>query len=118
MSYMSEIRKPFVNNLKTPLQAILIVEDLIDGTASGEKIQTIREGWRDYKPGKVVVACPEMAWCCIKEIVEVKHTTVDQMGDNDYKDEGWLDRAEMVEDLKRFYPDMNNESAITVIKWK
>lgn len=104
--------------LKAPLVAILLAEELIDATESGLKVQTVREGHRDYKTGKVVFACPEVAWSMIKEITDVKHTTPRTCAVADYKDEGWSSRKNMIEDLKRFYPDLTMDSPITVIRFK
>jgi hypothetical protein len=101
--------------LRPPLQALLLAEELIADTESGEKFQTVREGHRDYKPGKVVFACPEVAWATTKTITKVKHTTPRKCSVPDYKDEGWNSREHMVEDLKRFYPDLTMDSPITVI---
>lgn len=110
--------KPFPHNLTRPLQAIIIVKDLIDRTIDGTKIVTVREGWRDYKPGKVIVACPEVDWCCMKEIIEVKHTTLDQMEESDYKAEGWVNRSDILTSLKNYYSNMSEISKITVVRWR
>lgn len=104
--------------LKKPLVALLLAEDLIDSTISGEKLVTIREGHRDYKPGKVVFACPSVEWSMMKEITKVKHTTPKKCASLDYLDEGWKSREHMVEDLKRFYPNLTMDSPITVIRFK
>ena len=105
-------------DLKKPLQALLMAEELVDETADGSKYITIREGWRHYVPGKVVICCPEIAWCMMKMITEVIHTTPRDCEEQYYRGEEWVDREEMVYDLQRFYPDLTMDSPITVIKFE
>jgi hypothetical protein len=104
--------------LKEPLTALLLAEELIDATLSGKKFVTVREGHRNYKPGRVIFACPEVEWSMMKEITNVKHTTPKKCDKRDYLDEGWVSREDMVEDLKRFYPNLTMDSPITVIRFK
>ena len=112
------MRKTTIKKLRKPLTCLLLAEELVDETDNGHKTVTVREGHRDYSPGKVVIACPEINYSIMKEIVEVHHTTPEKMNEKDYLDEGWTDRENMVEDLKRFYSDLHMKSPITVIRWK
>jgi hypothetical protein len=104
--------------LRAPHQALLLAEELIEDTVSGRKIQTVREGHRDYKPGKVIFACPEVEWSTTKTITNVKHTTPRKCSSSDYLDEGWKSRSDMVDDLQRFYPNLSMDSPITVIRFE
>lgn len=104
--------------LRAPHQALLLAEELIEETVSGIKIQTVREGHRDYKPGKVIFACPEVEWSTAKTITKVKHTTPRKCSSSDYLDEGWESREHMVSDLQRFYPKLTMDSPITVIRFE
>lgn len=106
------------NGLDRPLTALLLAEELIEDTESGHKTVTIRQGHRDYQPGKVIFACPEVGWSTAKEITEVKHTTPRCCEKQDYRDEGWKSRKNMVEDIQRFYPKLTMDSQITVIRFK
>jgi len=105
--------------MKPVLQAIVIAsEKMRDDTLAGKKLITIREGHRDYKPGKVLLGCPVLNWACMREIISVRHTTLGEITEREMKDDGFQDYAEMEDCLKQWYPQINNLSKATVTRWK
>ena len=102
--------------MKKPLQCLLLAESLIDSAMSGEKTVTIREGHRDYQTGKVILACPDVNWCMEASITDVRHTTLDQVTEEEYIDDGFVSRTDMFEGLANFYPDIDLTSPVTVIQ--
>jgi len=107
-----------VNELKKTLQCLLLSESLIDSAMNGEKTITIREGHRDYKPGRVILACPDIYWSKQVEVESVRHTTLDQVTEQEYIDDGFVSRTDLFEGLKSFYPELDLTSNVTVIRFK
>lgn len=105
--------------MKRPVTALLLAEELIDRVERGEKYNTIREGIRDYQTGdKLVLVCPDVAWSsALKTVSRVIHTNGKEMEKAHYKHQGWKSREAMVEDLKRFYPNLTMDSPLTVVWW-
>jgi len=106
------------SKLKKPLQCLLLSESLIDVAMSGEKTITIREGHRDYKPGKVILACPDVNWCMEAEVVNVRHTTLNDITEDEYIKDGFVSRTDLFEGLRDYYPDLDLTSTVTVIQLK
>jgi len=106
------------SNLKQPLQCLLLSEGLIDSAMNGEKTITIREGHRDYKIGKVVLACPDVYWSMITVIESVRHTTFNEVTELEYAEDGFVSRTDLFEGLKVYYPDLELCSPVTIIKLK
>jgi len=104
--------------MKRPLQCLLLAESLVDMAMNGEKTITIREGHRDYKAGKVLLACPDIHWCMESEILDVRHTTLNEVTEEEYIDDGFVSRTDMFEGLRNFYPDIDLSSTVTVIQLK
>jgi len=100
------------------MQTLLLAEHFIGPTINGSKFQTIRDGHRDYKTGKVLFTCPKIGWSLIKEITEVIHTTVRNCSEEHYHNEGWTSHADMIVCLRRYYPNINMDTDITIIKFK
>ena len=107
---------------KTPtrpaLQALIFVPELVPQIQTGEKLNTVREGHRDYKEGQVLLGSPETNWCAMKTITTVTHTTIAKMARKDYLHQGWADRNQVLTDMQGYYPNLTMDSPITVVWWK
>lgn len=105
--------------MKRALQAILIAgeEMKFDVLANRKKI-TIREGHRDYTKGPVLIGCNQLDWATMRNIVDVKHTTLVEITKEEYEADGFETKSEMLNGLAKFYPNINWESPVTVIRWE
>jgi len=105
--------------LKRPLQALLIAPDkkMGEDVLSGNKKITIREGWRDYQPALSVLCCPIEPWCVGINITDVKYKSIKEVTPEEYLADGFKSRDELIEGLKKYYPNINLESKVTVICW-
>lgn len=105
--------------MKRALQAILIAgeEMKFDVLANRKKI-TIREGHRTYSVGPVLLGCHELDWATMRNIVDVRHTTLVEVTQEEYQADGFETKSEMLNGLAQFYPDINWESPVTVIRWE
>jgi hypothetical protein len=97
---------------------------IIDGTQmmldtiSGKKLITIREGHRDYTNGPVLIAASNYSWVLMKQIVNVRHTTIDELTIQELNDDGFYTKQEAIDCLKQWYPNIGLNSAVTVIRWE
>ena len=105
--------------MKRALQAILIAgEEMRDDTINGIKNITIREGHRDYTPGKVLLGCHILNWAVMREIISVRHTTIREVKKEEYFLDDFRSREDMLDGLRKYYPDLTMDSPVTVIQWK
>jgi len=106
--------------MKKPLQAILIAsEQMRNDTKSGKKKITIREGHRSYENGPVLIGCHILDWAVMREIVSVIHTTLGKVDKKDLMDDYGSDSCEnAIKILSQWYPKINADSEVTVIRWK
>ena len=110
---------------KRPLVALLMADCFCDPILNGEKKITIREGWRDYQPGEKVVLCragdvlePEYGWAFMAKIISVDHLILKDAPIQHLQDDGMKDLQDAVSCLREFYPDINENSPITIIRWE
>jgi len=119
IEYEKSHPKRRIHEVKQALQAILISTDpqtRLDIMLGRKKI-TIREGHRDYKVGPVMICCHIAPWAVLTKITEVRLTTLADVAQEELEADGYIDHRGMLEDLRGYYPDINFDSPVTVIKW-
>jgi hypothetical protein len=105
--------------MKRALQAILIAgEEMKFDVLNGSKNITIREGHRNYTNGPVLIGCNYRDWATMREIVDVRHTILRDITEEEYKSDGFETKSDMLVELSKFYPNINWDSEVTVIRWK
>lgn len=105
--------------MKRALQAILIQgKKLEEDVRYNRKKITIREGHRDYTNGPVLVGCPNLDWCVMRNIVDVRHTTLECVKEEEYIADGFETDEDMMDGLKIYYPNIKWDSPVTVIRWE
>lgn len=106
--------------LKYPLQALLIAPDHGARVAIlyGDKLITIREGWRDYRPGPVMLCCHVVPWAVLAEITSVRHCILREVTEEEWKNDGFFSQDGLLRGLQRFYSHMTLDSPVTVIRWQ
>ena len=105
--------------MKNPLYALLISPDKEDRAKilSGAITCSIREGYRDYRVGPVMLCCHRYCWSVLADITEVRAIGFEKLTPEEVAAAGYKPPAELLEKMKRFYPNVTNMSAITVIRW-
>ena len=108
-----------MSKLKRPLQALLIASDIEmrEAILNEDKKITIRKGYRDYQEGFVLLACPTDPWCVGADIVDVRYCLLKEINEEEYKADGFTDYEHLLGGMRNYYPDINGESEMTVIKW-
>jgi len=97
---------------------IMADEEMIQATFDGRKKITIREGHRDYSPGPVLISDKDLTKTTIKHIVNVRHTTIAELEKEELNDDGYDDWISAVNCLSQWYPKINWNSEVTVIRWE
>jgi hypothetical protein len=105
--------------MKRPVVGLLIQgSDALNAVARGRKTITIREGHRDYQTGdRLMLGCPWLNWMLFAEVAYVRHSLAAKVLPEDLADAGYSSHEHMVEDLRRFYPNLTLESPVTVVRW-
>lgn len=105
--------------MKQGLQGLLIAPDrkMRDAIHRGIKAITIREGHRDHKPGPALIACHIEPWAVMADITSVRHCTLREVTKEEYKADGFNSKVELLNGMRKFYPNMNLDSPVTVIRW-
>jgi hypothetical protein len=110
-------RETFVK-LDRPMQGLLMAtEQMRDDTLSGKKRITIREGWRDYTEGSVLIGCPTLGWAFVGHICIVRHVTMATLTEDELLDDGFETMDDAIACLSQWYPEIGPNSAVTVIRW-
>jgi len=103
-----------------PLQALLFAPSLWHNILSGQQNVTIREGTRNYRPGKPVMLCCHIAnMCLMADITSVTQCKFYKLPFDKLEDLGYsvVDADEIFDSLKRFYPNLTRNSNVTMIEW-
>ncbi len=111
---MTELRKPLVALLFSPDQVVR------KAILEGKKQITIRDGYREYHPGTPVVlcCCEKDPWCVQADITGVRYCRLAEVTEEEWQAAGFPSREEGLEGMRRFYPALTWDSAVTIIRWK
>ena len=106
--------------MKQPLYALLIApdEEMRYRVETGEKTITLREGHRDYRPGLVMLSCEKVPWAVMADITDVRHCTLRDVTEDEWTADGFVSQADLLTQMRRYYPKLELDSPITVIRWK
>ncbi len=107
------------SELKQPLYALLVSpndeerKSIIDGKVTA----TVREDWRDYQPGPVMLCCHIKPWAVMADIMLIRHCELWGVTKDEFLASGFKTRPEFIRKLKARYPEIKPNSLVTVIKW-
>ncbi|MEA3249611.1 MAG: ASCH domain-containing protein [Patescibacteria group bacterium] len=106
--------------MRHPLQALLIAPDPLmrEAVEDGRKRITLREGHRDYRPGPVMLCCQIEPWCVMADIIEVRHCRLCDLTREELEADGFIDQWQMLKQMHRFYPDLDWDSPVTIVRWE
>jgi hypothetical protein len=102
---------------KKEMQQLKLFEDVFDSLQKG-KLTTIRKGRRSIDLGELRLESVETKRHEIVEVITVYYTRLKQVNTEDLKNDGFRDHLDMWEQMKRFYPDIQLEDEVTVVKFK
>ena len=102
----------------TDIQTIKMADDLMDSISSDRKKITIREGvHRDYTLGKAILESVSGERKFKVFIDGLSTNFADLLPENDVSDNGFADITDMVEKMKRHYPDFHPGTEVTVVRF-
>ena len=106
--------------MKPPLKAILIAgEEVQVRVEEGYKTITIREGRRDYRAGeRVLLGCHLTGWAKMATVTSVRFTTIECLTSAEVHDDGFNSILSALDGLRKFYPNLREDSPVTVIRWE
>lgn len=99
------------------MQKLLLAEDVFDQLSEG-KMVTIRRGYRDIKPGKLIFESVDKNRVKYVEVVMVTYCKVSDISMEDVKNDGFSSHEDLCEKMKRFYLDIQMKSGVTIVKFK
>lgn len=94
---------------------IVFASSLTDNIDNGTKKATIRNGWRDYRPGRMLAACHENGWKSNLDISSVILTYAKNISPTVY---GYNDLNHFVDSMQRYYPHFDMHSKITILEFR
>lgn len=105
--------------MRRPMEAILVApdENMRHAIVTGEKQITIRSGFRNYTLGPTMLCCHLVPWAVMVDVVSVDHKMISQLDHQEVLDDGFKTRIELLDGLRQFYPGLDVESPVTIIRW-
>ncbi len=97
------------------MREIVFARNLTGPIDSGRKVSTIRAGWRDYRPGRMLARCDTIGWKRELEVTAVLLTKPRNISAQAY---GYEDMDELIESLRKYYPDFSENSPITIVAFR
>jgi hypothetical protein len=97
------------------MQTLALANELIPSVKSGDKICTIREGTRDIALGNLLfeaVGTDETVEVSVRSVI---HKTLGELTDVEAQMDCVDTAEEMADVLRNFYPDINDDSEITIV---
>ncbi len=84
---------------------------------TGLKQISIREGHRDYHPGRMIICDPVEPWAVAVDLVEVKHITMAEITKEEWEADGFTSQDDMLQGMKKFYSNIELGSPVTILSW-
>ena len=106
--------------MKPPLYALLIApwHGMRNDILQGRKINSIRDGHRDYVADcPMMICCHLEPWAVMVDITKVRHTTYGEITADEYRADGFSSQEDMMRSMREFYPHIQLDSPVTVIWW-
>ncbi|HLV42051.1 MAG TPA: ASCH domain-containing protein [Brumimicrobium sp.] len=99
------------------MQKLTLFEDVFDGLEKN-KLTTIRKGHRDVALGKLVFESVDTKRQQIVEVITVYYTRLENVNTQDLENDGFKDHQDMWKQMQRFYPGIELEDEVTVVKFR
>jgi|ERR1035438_3696367 hypothetical protein len=98
------------------MQTIKLADDLFPGLADGSKTVTLRKGYRDIKPGPMMIESTSGELPTVEvDVMEVRFKRMFDLTAEEAAADGFESLDSVIPLMQRFYPDFNENSEITLI---
>lgn len=98
------------------MQKLELAEDVFDKLKQGKGV-TIRKGHRDITIGDLIFESVEKKRHETVDVYMVYKAKLKYVLPEDIQKDGFKDQNDMIEKIKRFYPDISEESDLTIIRF-
>lgn len=100
------------------MKDILVHPSLKEGVLDKTKKVTVRNGTREFIPGEIVrIGCDSYGWFEAK-VRSVSFTYLIDIDEYVIRDDGFKDWGELFNTMRKFYPNIDVTSNVTVIRWE
>ena len=99
------------------VQKLILAEDVFDTLKDG-KTCTIRKGRRDIELGLLMFESLEKKRLALVGIKLIIYCSAFQIPEQYWRNDGFESVKDMIEQMKRFYPDMKGVTECTVVEFK
>lgn len=98
------------------MQELTLASDLMFQLETGHKHSTIRSGIRDIRPGHLLFRnTDDEKHYAIVEVSCVEYTRLRHIDAMKRGTLGWITASSMINDLRRFYPTIDEDSLVTIV---
>lgn len=99
-------------------QIIQIRPGSASSVLSGDKVMTIQKGRRIYNLGCTILLDPQDSFTIPVQVLRVSYCEIKDVPVSDYVVHGEKSWKELLDYLKQYYPDIKNDSTITIVRYK
>jgi hypothetical protein len=96
------------------MQKLKLAEDIFDQLQAGKRT-TIRLGKRDITLGSLLFESNDLKRESIVTVAKVNYCKLKDVSLDDLINDGFSDHSHMLNEMKRFYPEIEMESWVTVV---
>ena len=99
------------------IQTLMMAEGVFDRLEEG-KMCTIRNGIRDIKKDLLFLESVEEHRKQLVNVVGVIHCQLQNVPQEYIHNDGFVDKEDMLNQMRNFYPDIQYESIVTVVEFE
>ena len=100
------------------MQTLKLADNLFPAIREGYKRNTIRKGRRDIGLGLLrLEGAEDESLTIVVEVTSVTFIRLCNVSQEDMESDGFLDHADMLVQMRRFYPDITLATEVTVINF-
>lgn len=99
------------------MQKLTCVEIEYNDIEDGKRV-TIRKGYRQIQLGDLEFKCKKTNRTLIVDVLHVIHSLVENIPTEYVRNDGFIDKHDLVNQLKEYYPNINEKSEVTIISFR
>ena len=99
------------------IQSLTCVEFEFNDIVDGKRV-TIRKGYREIYLGDLRFICKKTNRSLTVDVMHVIHSKVEDVPSSYIKNDGFIDKCDMIVQLSKYYPDINEKTEVTIISYR
>ncbi len=98
------------------MQTLKLADKHFPAVRDHQKRVTIRKGYRDVKPGPMLLESATDGFDSIEVMIgRVIFTPAGEMTDKEARQDGFRDLTDLIRGMKEYYPDFDENTEVTII---